>query len=60
MLNAETGVLAQRRLGADLDARLLDAQVALARALGGGYGAPAPATGATGGAQAVATAVAVR
>jgi NodT family efflux transporter outer membrane factor (OMF) lipoprotein len=37
VLTAETSVLNQRRLGADLDARALDAQVALVRALGGGY-----------------------
>jgi NodT family efflux transporter outer membrane factor (OMF) lipoprotein len=37
VLAAETAVLAQRRLGVDLAARALDAQVALARALGGGY-----------------------
>ena len=33
----------QRRLGADLKARELDSQVALARALGGGYDARAQA-----------------
>jgi NodT family efflux transporter outer membrane factor (OMF) lipoprotein len=38
VLNAEGSVLAQRRLGADLAARALDTQVALIRALGGGYG----------------------
>jgi len=37
VLNAETSVLAQRRLAADLKARSLDSQVALIRALGGGY-----------------------
>ena len=37
VLTAETNVLAQRRLTADLDARALDTQVALVRALGGGY-----------------------
>jgi NodT family efflux transporter outer membrane factor (OMF) lipoprotein len=37
VLNAETSVLAQRRLAVDLKARALDAQVALIRALGGGY-----------------------
>ena len=43
MLNAETNVLAQRRLAADLKARALDSQVALMRALGGGYAArPTP------------------
>jgi NodT family efflux transporter outer membrane factor (OMF) lipoprotein len=43
VLNAESTVLAQRRLAADLKARALDTQVALIRALGGGY---APADGA--------------
>lgn len=37
VLSAENGVLAQRRLAADLRARALDAQVGLARALGGGH-----------------------
>lgn len=37
VLNAEAGVLNQRRLGADLKARALDVQIALIRALGGGY-----------------------
>lgn len=37
VLSAETAVLAQRRLGVDLAARALDTQVALIRALGGGY-----------------------
>jgi NodT family efflux transporter outer membrane factor (OMF) lipoprotein len=37
VLNAETTVLTQRRLGADLKARALDVQIALIRALGGGY-----------------------
>lgn len=37
VLNAESSVLAQRRLGADLKARTLDVQIALVRALGGGY-----------------------
>ncbi len=41
VLTAESNVLAQRRLGTDLKARRLDAQAALARALGGGYVAPA-------------------
>jgi outer membrane protein TolC len=41
VLNAESGVLTQRRLGADLKARVLDTQVALSRALGGGYAEPA-------------------
>ncbi|MEO7885312.1 MAG: efflux transporter outer membrane subunit [Polaromonas sp.] len=42
VLTAETSVLAQRRLAVDLSARALDTQVALIRALGGGYSA-APA-----------------
>jgi NodT family efflux transporter outer membrane factor (OMF) lipoprotein len=37
VLNTEAGVLGQRRLAADLCARALDTQVALVRALGGGY-----------------------
>lgn len=37
MLAAETAVLAQRRQAVDLAARALDTQVALARALGGGW-----------------------
>ncbi len=37
VLSAETAVLNQRRLGVDLTARALDTQVALARALGGGF-----------------------
>jgi outer membrane protein TolC len=37
-------VLAQRRAAADLKARALDAQVALMKALGGGYAAPAVQT----------------
>ncbi len=41
VLNAEAGVLNQRRLAADLKARALDSQVALIRALGGGYSADA-------------------
>lgn len=43
VLAAENGVLTQRRLAADLKARELDSQVALARALGGGYDAAAQA-----------------
>ena len=35
--SAETSVLSQRRQGADLLARALDTQIALTRALGGGY-----------------------
>ncbi|HTH80883.1 MAG TPA: efflux transporter outer membrane subunit, partial [Ramlibacter sp.] len=46
VLSAETAVLAQRRLGVDLAARALDTQVALIRALGGGY-RPAEAAVAT-------------
>ncbi|MDR3368433.1 MAG: efflux transporter outer membrane subunit [Rhodoferax sp.] len=38
VLNAETPVLAQRRQAADLNTRALQNQVALARALGGGFG----------------------
>ena len=45
VLNAEASVLNQRRLGADLKARALDAQIGLIRALGGGYVADAVATG---------------
>jgi NodT family efflux transporter outer membrane factor (OMF) lipoprotein len=37
VLTAETSVLAQRRQAVDLSARALDTQVALIRALGGGY-----------------------
>jgi NodT family efflux transporter outer membrane factor (OMF) lipoprotein len=37
VLNAETNVLAQRRLTVDLRARGLDSQMLLVRALGGGY-----------------------
>jgi NodT family efflux transporter outer membrane factor (OMF) lipoprotein len=40
VLSAESNVLTQRRAAADLKARGLDTQVALARALGGGYVAP--------------------
>ncbi|MEO8924314.1 MAG: efflux transporter outer membrane subunit, partial [Caldimonas sp.] len=39
VLNAETNVLAQRRLTVDLRARVLDSQMLLVRALGGGYAA---------------------
>ena len=42
VLNAETAVLNQRRMGVDLAARALDTQVALMRALGGGYRAELP------------------
>ncbi|WP_092000400.1 efflux transporter outer membrane subunit [Polaromonas sp. OV174] len=41
VLTAETSVLAQRRLAVDLASRALDTQVALIRALGGGYTAQA-------------------
>lgn len=40
VLNAESNVLNQRRLAADLRARALDTQFALITALGGGYAAP--------------------
>ncbi|MEO6973506.1 MAG: efflux transporter outer membrane subunit [Rhodoferax sp.] len=43
VLTAETSVLGQRRLAVDLSARALDTQVALIRALGGGYQADAVA-----------------
>ena len=39
VLNAETVVIAQRRQAAELRARVLDTQIALVRALGGGYAA---------------------
>jgi NodT family efflux transporter outer membrane factor (OMF) lipoprotein len=44
VLSAETTVLAQRRQAVDLAARSLDTQVALIRALGGGYVAEPVAT----------------
>ena len=44
VLTAETNVLAQRRQAVDLSARALDTQVALIRALGGGY-VPSPPAG---------------
>ncbi|MDB6001472.1 MAG: hypothetical protein JWP52_3171, partial [Rhizobacter sp.] len=45
VLNAEASVLTQRRLAADLKARVLDTQVSLIRSLGGGYvPEPTPAT----------------
>ena len=44
VLNAETTVLNQRRQAVDLTARALDTQVALIRALGGGYHAELPAS----------------
>jgi outer membrane protein TolC len=37
VLNAETAVLAQRKLAVDLAARSVDTQVQLIRALGGGF-----------------------
>ncbi len=43
VLNSESQLLAQRRLAVDLQARVLDRQVALVRALGGGYAAGAEA-----------------
>jgi len=46
VLTAETQVLLQRRQGVDLAARVLDNQVALAHALGGGYQDPATQTAA--------------
>lgn len=44
VLNAESAVLAQRRLGAELRARVLDTQLALTRSLGGGFTADAELT----------------
>ena len=44
VLNAETNVLAQRRLAVDLRARVIDSQMLLVRALGGGYAAPGAVT----------------
>lgn len=46
VLTAETTVLIQRREGVDLAARALDSQVALARALGGGWQPTADTTAA--------------
>ncbi len=43
VLNAETNVIALRRLTTDLRARAIDSQMLLARSLGGGYAAPAEA-----------------
>ncbi len=43
VLNAESNVLAQRRLTTELRARAIDSQMLLVRALGGGYSAPAEA-----------------
>ncbi len=45
VLNSEVGVLNQRRQAADLKARSWDAQIALIRALGGGYAAQADTPG---------------
>lgn len=42
VLAAETQVLAQRRQAVELAARRLDGQVAVMRAIGGGYAAPTP------------------
>ena len=42
MINSFKSLLAQRRMGVDLTARALDTQVALMRALGGGYRAELP------------------
>ena len=39
VLNAESNVIAQRRLTTDLRARAIDSQMLLVRALGGGYAA---------------------
>ena len=43
VIAAQTAVLNQQRTGLDLQARVLDTQVALMRALGGGYRAELPA-----------------
>jgi outer membrane protein TolC len=51
VLTAETSVLQQRRLAVDLAARALDTQVALARALGGGWQPPSTTTAAAPAAQ---------
>ena len=48
VLNAESTVLNQRRLATDLKARALDVQIALIRALGGGYTEPVTQTAAAG------------
>lgn len=56
VLTVETNVLAQRRLGVDLAARVLDARVQLYRALGGGYAAGATNDAATAAAAPAATA----
>ncbi len=54
VLTAETSVLAQRRLAVDLAGRALETQVALMRALGGGY-QPQAASSAAGGVNATKT-----
>jgi NodT family efflux transporter outer membrane factor (OMF) lipoprotein len=48
VLNAESTVLNQRRFATDLKARALDVQIALIRALGGGYAEPVTQTTAAG------------
>ncbi|MWL87574.1 AdeC/AdeK/OprM family multidrug efflux complex outer membrane factor [Cupriavidus sp. SW-Y-13] len=45
VLNTESNVLQQRRLSTDLQARRLDLQIGLMKALGGGYEEPVGATG---------------
>ncbi|RZT41899.1 NodT family efflux transporter outer membrane factor (OMF) lipoprotein [Cupriavidus agavae] len=45
VLNAESNVLQQRRLATDLQARRLDLQIGLMKALGGGYESPDSAAG---------------
>ncbi len=47
VLNAEASLLTQRRTAADLRARVLDSQIMLARALGGGYEAASGIAAAT-------------
>ncbi|AZG14211.1 efflux transporter outer membrane subunit [Cupriavidus pauculus] len=47
VLNAESNVLQQRRQATDLQARRLDLQMGLMKALGGGYEAPAERHGGT-------------
>nr|WP_246312269.1 efflux transporter outer membrane subunit [Aquabacterium terrae] len=49
VLSAETSVLAQRRLGADLKARALESRIGLMRALGGGWQADGDLTRVSGG-----------
>ncbi|WP_420996687.1 efflux transporter outer membrane subunit [Cupriavidus sp. 30B13] len=48
VLNAESTVLQQRRLATDLQARRLDLQMGLMKALGGGYQEPAESAGMAG------------